>query len=242
MSLGLLGGYDTDSGSDETEQAPLSAVNDSHGALSINKAVAGREGGAITTNVQESACVSPNAAKEGASEDQVGGGSPHAACYGLSGEGELIDSDDSGSLTSDEDGGGCETSGAIREKSPLPVPELDGSYKLTSSVFSNPYREAEEAKLAVLKQHVDLSQSAEPRKERRKWPSKRGKRKRSQFQPGDAESGNQCWNDRDSPIGAGGWKQQGKHRSGVREDLEPPKKYMKTHLKIQSQERPWTAR
>ena len=164
--------------------------------------------------------------------------------YGLSGEGgDLVDSGSSSSQPSDEEEE-CEDGGKIRERSPLPLPVLDGSEKVASSVFSNPYREAEEARLAVLKQHVELSHHEEPReKRRRKW-SKRGKfrGRHSQDQSsesGGLSSGNRFWDDRDSPMGPGGGMQR-KHRSGVGESLQPPKKYMKIHQKIQSVERPWT--
>ena len=162
--------------------------------------------------------------------------------YGLSGE-DLIGSDSSSSQSSDEEREECEDEDEVRERSPLPLPVLDGSEKVASSVFSNPYREAEEARLAVLKQHVELSHHEEPReKQRRRW-SKRGKfrGRHSQDQSsesGGLSSGSQFWDDRDSPAGQGGVRQ--KHRSGVGESLQPPKKYMKIHQKIQSVERPWT--
>ena len=172
--------------------------------------------------------------------------------YGLSGE--CADSGNSSSCSRSSDDEqreseeGIETRENVR-RSPLPLPELDGSDRIVSSVFSNPYREAEEAKLAVLKQHVDLSQHVEPTKKRPKW-SKRGKfRDRPRFEttgvsgefPPSAAggSGDQFWDDRDSPAGRG---RERKHRSGVTESLVPPKKFMRTHQKIQSEERPWAAR
>lgn len=236
MSLRLLGSYDSES---ENEEPSQSAVKSSHDAE-----ITGDDTDYVTaTDLPATTRVSHDTVRVGATEDERER-SPLTACYGLDGGGEVIDSDSSESLSSDEQEEGCEKSSTVCERNFLPIPELDGSDTLTSSVFSNPYRQAEEAKLAVLRQHVDLSQSAEPDKERRKWPSKRGRRKRSQFQPSqfaDSDSNNQCWNDRDSPAGPGGWK-QGKHRSGLRGGLEPPKKFMKTHLKIQRQERPWTAK
>ena len=159
--------------------------------------------------------------------------------YGLSGGSDLLDSDSSSSQASDGEQEECEGE-VIKERSPLPLPELDGSDAITSSVFSNPYRKAEEAKLAVLKQHVDLSHHVEPsKKQPPKW-SKRGKfREHTRFHA--SSSTNQVWDDRDAPMGLGGGGMQRKHRSGVRECLVPPKKYMKIHQKIQGEERPWTS-
>ena len=175
-----------------------------------------------------------------------GGEEGRGDSYGLSGEGgDLIDSSSSSEEEEEEEEGSeCEKRGKIRERSPLPLPILDGSARVTTSVFSNPYRDEEEAKLDILRQHVDLSQHIEPKKKwQRKWSTKRGKRGRqdSNFQAfGDLISGDQRWNDGDSPVSPDG--RQRRHRSGVGESLEPPKKYMKMHHKIQQQERPWTTR
>ena len=174
--------------------------------------------------------------------------SPPLTSYGLSGEGDQpLDSD-----TSDSPGSGEEKEDRVggeisRERSPLPLPELDGSDRVASSVFSNPYREAEEAKLNVLRRHVDLSQSVEPPRQQRRRSRGRARGRRrdghSNFGsvPGDGSPGDCYWNDGDSPISMGGERQQRKQRSGVTESLQPPKKYMKIHQKISREERPWTA-
>lgn len=175
------------------------------------------------------------------SQGRQGCESPPAVSYGLTSDGiDIIDSDTSDSHVTDDD----EESGSgedIRGRSPLPIPVLDGSDQLACSVFSNPYRKAEEAKLAVLKQHVDLSHHPEPsEKQRRHRGGKRGwgkHRGRSHSQFGTGESSH--WNDGDSPMRQ---ERQRKHRSGVGESLQPPKKYMKKHQQIQSEERPWTTR
>ena len=192
--------------------------------------------------------------EEGGQEEEGGvrlRGSSPVSYYGLSGECADSGNSSSCSRSSDDEQREGEERDETREnvrRSPLPLPELDGSDRIVSSVFSNPYREAEEAKLAVLKQHVDLSQHVEPTKKRPKW-SKRGKfrdRPRfettevSEFPPSAAGgSGDQFWDDRDSPAGRG---RERKHRSGVTESLVPPKKFLRTHQKIQSEERPWAAR
>ena len=71
----------------------------------------------------------------------------------------LEDSASSSSEDSEGEGDELEREASDKEKTsvPLPLPDLD---RLTSpsatpsSVFSNPYKEAEEAKLAILKRHV----------------------------------------------------------------------------------------
>ena len=162
--------------------------------------------------------------------------------YGLSGEGG-VDSDSSDSPPSDQDGGDGEE--LSRERSPLPLPELDSSDRLSSSVFSNPYREAEEARLSVLRRHVDhLSPTVEPvREQRRRGRGKSRRRDRGSRLGLDSggNSGDSLWTEGDSPATAGGLRQAQKHRSGVAEHLMPPKKFMRIHNKIRSKEQPWTA-
>jgi hypothetical protein len=249
MSLGLLGSYDSDSDSEGAETGERGVRTTSVGASSevhteLPHDTDAKPCESVSTNVRDTVipahCTGATGTEEVVETEKTD--SP-AVSYGLSGEGDLIDSDSSNSPSSDEEGEEeCEDGGKIREKSPLPLPVLDGSDKIPASVFSNPYREAEEARLAVLKQHVDLSHHVEPsRKQRRKW-SKRGKFRGGHLQAcesGGLSSGNQCWDDRDSPMGVGGGMGR-KHRSGVGDGLQPPKKFMKIHQKIQSKERPWT--
>lgn len=254
MSLGLLGGYGSASGSeisdseeaDEEEERgtprlerisdPQSELlaHDSHvGSLSSDKIATG-----VTTIVREG-----QSSDQATDQEEVAERADNSAStyYGLGGGSDIIETDSSSSLESDEGQGEEHDGEENREGSPLPLPKLDGSATITASVFSNPYREAEEARLAVLKQHVNLSQHVEPSKKQPKWSKKRGKYK--QLQSSDSSrSGDQFWSDGDSPLGSGRGGIQRKHRSGVGESLEPPRKFMKIHKKIQSEERPWTTR
>ena len=260
MSLGLLGGYggsDTgseisDYGSEGREGREGGGAEEGEGCETASrnmKEMLGDPGGLSTDEGAISVESSDyQVLKDGADS------APAATSYGLmsdGGGGGTVESESSGGspvsdkVTVDSDEGGHD----ICEKtSPLPLPVLDGSHQLasssSSSVFSNPYREAENARLAVLKQHVDLSQHPEPsereKRRRGKWPKRRGRNRSSgDSRSGPGDSDDHRWNDRDSLVGQGG---QRKHRSGVGESLQPPKKYLKIHQKIQSEERPWTTR
>ena len=154
---------------------------------------------------------------------------------------------------------------------PLPLPDLDQLASPTSqlaaaasftSVFSNPYKEAEEAKLAMLKRHVsdfapDEKPSQQERTRRHKCRGSRGGKKseapehRSKHALGGCSSteSQRLFNDDDSCVvmgaevarhhgGGGGVKR--KQRSGVTSTLVPPKKYLKSYGKAQAEERPWT--
>ena len=155
---------------------------------------------------------------------------------------------------------------------PLPLPDLDqltsptghqGTTTTFRSVFSNPYKEAEEAKLAMLKRHVsDFASDEKPDSQqgRTKHHKFKGSRdsKRSKAPRHGSElasdvthtlgGGNtdsqRLFNDDDSCVvmdddhGGGGVKR--KHRSGVSSTLVPPKKYLKSYGKAQAEERPWT--
>ena len=153
---------------------------------------------------------------------------------------------------------------------PLPLPDLD---QLTTSptgqgtttfrsVFSNPYKEAEEAKLAMLKHHVsdfapDKKSSQQERTKHHKFKGSRGsKRSRAPRHGSELASDamhtlgvnadpQRLFNDDDScvvvgEVAHGGMKR--KQRSGVSSTLVPPKKYLKSYGKAQAEERPWTVR
>lgn len=123
----------------------------------------------------------------------------------------------------------------------LPLPDLDAicvGESSSCSVFSNPYKAAEEAKLSVLKQHVDLTESSRP--EDKAKPRSRH-RKRHSFPPrseGATGHGDRLFDDRDSSIQRTEGKR--KHRGGVGDHLIPTKKFMKLHQHLQAKERPWT--
>ena len=162
----------------------------------------------------------------------------------------------------------------------LPLPDLDHLTSPTSqtgttsftSVFSNPYKEAEEAQLAMLKRHVsEFAPEEKPLKqERTKRHKPRGGRgKKRTFQPDrppaladgfthEAQSADGgypkvLFNDDDSCIMTGEYGgdldlevvqggMKRKQRSGVSSSLVPPKKYLKSYGKVQADERPWTVR
>ena len=140
---------------------------------------------------------------------------------------------------------------------PLPLPNLDQLTGQTSnsSVFSNPFKDAEDAKLALLKKHVtELAPEEKP-------PSPRSRNKHRKFKGGSARGhrnrpfgmGHEA-----TPIGAtptGAHTPHGffndddscalvqgkrKHRSGLSSTLVPPKKFMKSYEKSRAEERPWT--
>ncbi len=147
---------------------------------------------------------------------------------------------------SDEDSTGPDGSGMSSESdspvpvdSLLPLPDLQrihsGKVEAScGSVFSNPYLEEEEAKLAVLKQHVSLAPTEEPVRERkRRFVRGRGQRRGV----GGARTEGELFDDRDSSIKRKEFK---KVRAGVGESLVPSNKYMKLHYKQQASERPWT--
>ena len=123
------------------------------------------------------------------------------------------------------------------ELAPLPLPDL--GQKISGSVFSNPYKEAEEARLAILNQHVDFASPKLTTEKRLRRP-RRMVQSDSRFgeegqilSPGDA-----LFDDRDSSLARTGGKR--KHRGGVGDSLMPSKKVVKMHKQIQAKERPWT--
>ena len=242
MSLGLLGGYGSDPDSPSDPESPggeEGGVSGDNGSLVANKQ--------SKDPLEESEVVTETGSVKRTSSDTdvtVGREEPFTTSYGLSGEGEYLESASSNSDLSegDDDGGDREI---VRERSSLPLPELDGSSRLASSVFSNPYREAEEEKLSVLRQHVDLSPNVDPNKERQRKNSRglgRGRRNRHPQVRSDAGemASDEFWTEGDSPANTTRRGPQ-KHRSGVSESLMPPKKFMKIHNKIRAQEQPWTA-
>uniref|UniRef100_A0A1X7UI68 Uncharacterized protein n=1 Tax=Amphimedon queenslandica TaxID=400682 RepID=A0A1X7UI68_AMPQE len=123
---------------------------------------------------------------------------------------------------------------------PLPLPQLDdihcGIIKAEpGSVFSNPFKEAEETKLLALKQHVALGPAEVPVDKTKNERSFRGKRRRRQ---GDQEETG-SFDKYDSSIKRG---KMNRPKSGVAPGLVPPQKYMKLHQRQQEKERPWTVK
>ena len=131
---------------------------------------------------------------------------------------------------------------ALRES--LPLPELQrihsGEVKASpGSVFSNPYKEAEDAKLAILKKHVSLAPSEEHpnEKQEKKRFNRRKRMKRPQIARGEPGEEQSSFDKDDSSIRK---KQFNRIRTGLADGLVPSQKYMKFHHKQQTKERPWT--
>ena len=121
----------------------------------------------------------------------------------------------------------------------LPLPQLSkihsGIVEATpGSVFSNPYREAEDAKLAILKHHVALAPSEEKKEEKNDVKFKRG-RKRKQGEGPQAD----FFDEYDSGIKR---DKLNRVKAGVPQGLLPSQKYMKSYQQHQAKERPWTMR
>ena len=166
-------------------------------------------------------------------------------CKGLK-SGDPLDYAQGDTLSSsEEDSEGDNRSTKEKDPSvPLPLPDL---YQLTSptgasSVFSNPFKEAEDAKLAILRRHVsefspDEKQPPSQRRTKRHG-SRRGKsRAVGETTPTDPHG---LFNDDDSCVSEVGVRGKRKQRSGVGNMLMPPKKYLKSYEMIQAKERPWT--
>ena len=116
----------------------------------------------------------------------------------------------------------------------LPLPDLDTKHPLEGSAFINPYKEAEEARLAVLKQHVtDFAKEVEQPRGRRPWRHR--KPAENHHEDGGGAQAQTDW----SPERQEGTKRK---RSGVVDRLIPPQKALKLHQQIQAKERPWTMR
>ena len=157
-------------------------------------------------------------------------------------------------LSEDSEGEGdeLERKASDKEKTsfPLPLPDLD---RLTSpsatlsSVFSNPYKEAEEAKLAILKRHVSELAPDEPQHHRTKYRKRNrgvasGGRGFSEATPTGDGNRLDLFGEDDSSVSEFGVERKRKQRSGVSGTMVPPKKYLKSYEKIQAEERPWTVR
>ena len=138
-----------------------------------------------------------------------------------------------------------EDDGSPEEKDPsisLPLPDLDHQTSY-SSVFSNPFKEAEEAKLAILKHHVSEFAPVE------KQPPPRTRTKNCKGGPGSSTRiiGETTptdlyglFNADDSCASEFAGRGKRKKRSGVSDTLMPPKKYLKSYKTVQAKERPWT--
>lgn len=102
------------------------------------------------------------------------------------------------------------------------------------SVFSNPYKEAEDNKLSALKHHVALAPSEVERKNDVKF-SWKGKRRRRQVESNESDP----FDKYDSSIKTG---KLNRVKAGLPSGLVPPQKYLKLHQRHQAKERPWTVK
>ena len=261
MSLGLLGDYGSESeisdSDGEYEQASGDRNNNQSSTKSDNTTSTSKTEPLIGT------CI------EGESKSAGREGDPLSY---IQGDGSSSDND---SDCSDEDTHHDDKDTAAV---PLPLPDLDQLTSPTSqvmtitfrSVFSNPYKEAEEAKLSMLKRHVsDFAPDEKPssQKERSKHHKFKGNRGNkgprapnrhgSELLASDAthtlggtdSQSSRLFNDDDSSVVSeggelahhhGGSGVKRKQRSGVSSTLVPPKKYLKSYGRAQAEERPWT--
>ena len=222
MSLGLLGEYGShSSGSDSDSE--LKSV--SKGRTNRHQSLADQDANSLTET-----CKEPKSSTAGDPLDYS--------------QGDTSSSDEE---HSEEDDGSPE------EKNPsvsLPLPDLDQLTSQTgitssSSVFSNPFKEAEEAKLAILKRHVSEFAPVEkqpPPRTRTKNYCKGGHRSRrtiGEITPTDPHG---LFNNDDSCVSEFAGHGKRKQRSGVSNTVMPPKKYLKSYETVQAKERPWTIR
>ena len=109
----------------------------------------------------------------------------------------------------------------------------ESNSSISSSVFSNPYREAENYEQALLEQHVKMTPIKETENVKQKICFK--------FNKGKCRLGDKCLflhqnpniniserNDSKDPDVQ--INKTSKKRSGIKDDLVPPKKFMKTYL------------
>ena len=152
----------------------------------------------------------------------------------------------SGSESRDNSEGGEKETGspvATPGEESLPLPDLSRIHSGVAqaqpgSVFSNPFRDAEEAQLAVLKKHVELTEVrvVEADEEERRQ-ARLGKKRRTRSRPPTQAGGKgEMFDENDSSIKT----QVKKVRAGMPSGLTPSKKFMKAYHQSQSQERPWT--
>ena len=119
---------------------------------------------------------------------------------------------------------------ATKCKTKLPLPDLEVPFTQQGqvSVFSNQYKEEEEAKKAVLERHVELSNTAPV--------NSSSKQKRSFSSRHKAKPRQTDCTDEDHP------KVKRKRHTGLSGTLQPPKKFMQSFHKQQAEEKPWLSK
>lgn len=225
MSLGLLGQYGSGSESEISDSGDEQFQT--YGTSSSNTAEIGKP----TGNSDPCAETSPRTATKTCNHGMDVHADPLDQRTYTSDSDSESDSNSSDSVTSPD------SEEFKSELVPLPLPDL--GQKISTSVFSNPYKEAEEARLAILKQHVDfdgpkLTTERCLKKPRRTVQSDSSVRDEGQIlSPGDL-----LFDDRDSSLARTRGKR--KHRGGVGNSLMPSRKVVKMHKQMQARERPWT--
>ena len=159
--------------------------------------------------------------------------------FGLLGGEDFSDGSDSehDSDSGEEDGvtDKSDTEEKVKCKTKLPFPDLEVPYMQQGqlSVFSNQYKEEEEAKKAVLERHVEMSNTAPV--DSSKQASKE-KKYRSPFYSRQKGKLTQTNSDEDPP------KAKRKRHAGLSGTLQPPKKFMQSFHKQQAEEKPWLSK
>ncbi len=231
MSLGLLGEYGSGQSGSEISDSDEEPVHLGLSGENASESVS-------LSGTGPAVVASSEAADSSCNPTVLAGNGSHAVSSSTAdplnqGVGDCdTDSDSSDSGSEYEENS---TSGSRAPAVSLPLPDLDallgsshhGNPARETSVFSNPYRAAEEAKLAVLKRHVELTEISDKPKERR----------RRKHAP---QSHSQPTGHRGALFDDQGSEGKRKHRGGVGDGLAPTKKFMKLHQHLQAQERPWT--
>ena len=159
--------------------------------------------------------------------------------FGLLGGEDYSDSSDSehDSASGKEEGvtDKSDTEEKVECKTKLPLPDLEAPFMPQGqlSVFSNQYKEEEEAKKAVLERHVELSSTAPINSSKQ---ASKGKKYRSPFYSRQKGKPTQTDGDEDPP------KAKRKRHAGLSGTLQPPKKFMQSFHKQQAEEKPWLSK
>lgn len=136
---------------------------------------------------------------------------------------------DSDDKVSDESDG--EEKVNCKAKLPLPDLEVPVTQQGQSSVFSNQYKEEEEARNAVLERHVELSNTAPVN------PSKLANKERKHHSSFNSrKKGRPVQSER---VDEDQHTVKRKRHAGLSGTLQPPKKFMQSFHKQRAEENPW---
>ncbi|XP_064391839.1 uncharacterized protein LOC135339617 isoform X1 [Halichondria panicea] len=219
MSLGLLGEYGSSDSSDEDSRNQSASSSHTHPPSDTSTSHTHPPSDTSSSHTHPPSDTSTSHTHP--PSDTTTAQESHYDPFGMN----STTQDDSSSLSSEQD---HTPSPPVRQDSALPLPDLEAPLHSTkeSSVFSNPYKVAEDERLSVLKHHVGEF-TPEVKEERRR--GRRGKRRGR----GGMAMNPLVREDDDGPRDSlGRWKV----RCGVGDTLNPPKKFMKLHTRIQSEE------